>query len=330
MMEANLEANQEGTGKSSRLEELAKPKEIKDVCNFFRRLVWGNQETIWPLSSRALMCRPTSRVLGLAKPKKLDGNLQRRSIHLYSCGRASEIWHRPPGIYSIIPSQRILQLAEPRRCPETYLKQRPRSSPEWPVSSAALCWEASPRILSLSHPRSLPSSFCFPKEVISDAAEPENAINNDNSNQRFHTQAETCVSRSAMRASASSRIMCISRPVQKMTRDPLSYDSRYKEAPIRPVTQAALNAVATLRLIELARPKVPAPGSFPDRPPEWPVSAAAKHAVASPRLGELAQPVARATTQFVQFNPDAFVVKETAKKAYCSARVKELAQAVQR
>ncbi|XP_060124783.1 sperm microtubule associated protein 2-like [Zootoca vivipara] len=306
MMEANLEANQEGTGKSSRLEELAKPKEIKDVCNFFRRLVWGNQETIWPLSSRALMCRPTSRVLGLAKPKKLDGNLQRRSIHLYSCGRASEIWHRPPGIYSIIPSQRILQLAEPRRCPETYLKQRPRSSPEWPVSSAALCWEASPRILSLSHPRSLPSSFCFPKE------------------------AETRVSRSAMRASASSRIMCISRPVQKMTRDPLSYDSRYKEAPIRPVTQAALNAVATPRLIELARPKVPAPGSFPDRPPEWPVSAAAKHAVASPRLGELAQPVARATTQFVQFNPDAFVVKETAKKAYCSARVKELAQAVQR
>ncbi|XP_028568603.2 sperm microtubule associated protein 2-like isoform X5 [Podarcis muralis] len=248
------------SGESSRFEELAKPKEIKDVWNFFRKLVWGNQDTIWPLSSRALMCRPTSRVLGLAKPKKLDANLPRRSIHLYSCGRSSEIWHRPPGLYSIIPSQRILHLAEPRRCAETYLKQRPRSSPQWPVSSAALCWEASPRILNLSHPRSLPSSFSFPKEV----------------------------------------------------------------------TRAALNAVASPRLIELARAKALAPGSAPDRPPEWPVSAAAKHAVASPRLGELAQPVARAATQIVQFNPEAFVVKDTAKKAYCSERVKELAKPTQR
>nr|XP_028568598.1 testicular haploid expressed gene protein-like isoform X1 [Podarcis muralis] len=292
------------SGESSRFEELAKPKEIKDVWNFFRKLVWGNQDTIWPLSSRALMCRPTSRVLGLAKPKKLDSNLPRRSIHLYSCGRSSEIWHRPPGLYSIIPSQRILHLAEPRRCAETYLKQRPRSSPQWPVSSAALCWEASPRILNLSHPRSLPSSFSFPKEP------------------------ETHVSRSAMHASASARIISISQPVQK--RDTLCYDSRYKEAPIRHVTRAALNAVASPRLTELARAKALAPGSAPDRPPEWPVSAAAKHAVASPRLGELAQPVARAATQIVQFNPEAFVVKDTAKKAYCSERVKELAKPTQR
>ncbi|XP_033029888.1 testicular haploid expressed gene protein-like isoform X2 [Lacerta agilis] len=181
-------------------------------------------------------------------------------------------------------------------------KQRPRSSPQWPVSSAALCWEATPRILDLSQPRSLPSSFTFPKEP------------------------ETRVSRSAMHASASERIMCISRPVQKRDTSNLYYDSRYKEAPIRHVTPAALNYVASPRILELARAKVLAPGSSPARPAEWPVSAAAKHAVASPRLGELAQPVARAATQIVQFNPDAFVVKENAKRAYCSARVKELSQ----
>lgn len=32
----------------------------------------------------------------------------------------------------------------------------------------------------------------------------------------------------------------------------------------------------------------------------------------------------------VQFNPDAFTVKETAKKAICSARIQELARPIKR
>ncbi|XP_042305254.1 testicular haploid expressed gene protein-like isoform X2 [Sceloporus undulatus] len=110
---------------SERLQELAKPKAIKDVWNL-SRLVWGNQETIWPLATCALTSQPSSRILALAKPKaKLDGALQCRSLFVYSCGRESEIWHRPPNLYSIMPSKRILQLAEPRQClRDIYLNQR--------------------------------------------------------------------------------------------------------------------------------------------------------------------------------------------------------------
>ncbi|KAJ7335553.1 hypothetical protein JRQ81_013494 [Phrynocephalus forsythii] len=291
---------------SERLKELAKPKEVKDVWNFSRKLVWGNQETIWPLSSRALLSQPTSRILTLAKPKnKPDRPLQPRPLFVYSCGRESEIWDRPRGLDSVTPSKRILQLAEPRQqYLATYLKQRPRSSPQWPISYSALCCNPSKRVLALAQPRPLHPSFTLPKE------------------------AETHVSRAARRASPSLRTDFLAQPVLKQ--HIVYYDSRCVEAPIRQVSLAAQQAVASPRVAQLAKPKVLPPGSAPDRPSAWPVSVASRHAVATPRLEELAQPPKRAPTHFVQFNPEAFTVKETAKKAICSERIKELAQPVQR
>ncbi|KAF7236477.1 Testicular haploid expressed gene protein-like [Varanus komodoensis] len=283
-----------------RLQKLAKPKETKDVWNFTRKLVWGNQETIWPLSC-ASMSQPSARILALAKPKtKCD--LQHRSLFVYSCGRVSEIWRRPSGLQSIIPSKRILQLAEPKPYSAAYLKQRPRSSPQWPVSFSALTCKPSQHILNLAHPRSLHQCFTLPKEP------------------------ETQVSRAAMRAVLTPRTEHLAQPILK--KETLCYDNRIKEAPIRQVSLAAQQALASPRIAELARGKMLPGDSCPDRSAEWPVSKAAKHAVATPRLEELAKPLKRAPTNMVQFNPEAFTVKESAKKAICSERLKELAQPI--
>uniref|UniRef100_A0ABM5FRC7 Sperm microtubule associated protein 2-like n=1 Tax=Pogona vitticeps TaxID=103695 RepID=A0ABM5FRC7_9SAUR len=299
-------ASPDGFLTSERLKELAKPKEVKDVWNFSRKLVSGNQETIRPVSSRALLSQPSPRILTLAKPKtRPDRPLQPRPLFVYSCGRESEIWERPHELYSVTPSKRILQLAEPRQqYLATYLKQRPRSSPQWPVSYPALCCNPSQRVLTLAQPRPFHPSFTLPRE------------------------AETRVSRAARRASPSLRTDFLAQPVLKQ--HIMFYDSRCVEAPIRQVSLAAQQAVASPRVAHLAKPKVLPAESAPDRSPAWPVSAAAKHAVATPRLEELAQPPKRAPTHFVQFNPEAFTVKETAKKAICSERIKELAQPIQR
>nr|XP_008114863.1 PREDICTED: testicular haploid expressed gene protein-like [Anolis carolinensis] len=246
----------------SRLQELAKPKEVKDV---------------WNLS---------------------------RSLFKYSCGRVSEIWHRPPDLYSIMPSERILQLAEPRQYLDIYLKQRPRSSAQWTVSPPAIHCNASPRILLLSQPRPLNPYFVLPRE------------------------AETQVSLSSKRASASLRTERLAQPVVKNCI--VYYDNRCVEAPIRRVNPAALQAVASPRVVELAKAKTLPSECAPDRSAMWPVSSAAKNAVATSRLEELAMPPKRAPTFLVQFDPDAFVVKDAAKNALCSDRLKQLSQPVKR
>ncbi|XP_042303627.1 testicular haploid expressed gene protein-like [Sceloporus undulatus] len=141
-------------------------------------------------------------------------------------------------------------------------------------------------------------------------------------------EAETHVSRAAKSAAASLRTEHLAQPAIK--KYPVSYENRCLDAPIRQVNPAALQAVASPRIVELAKAKAPSAQCSPDRSPMWPVSAAAKHAVATPRLEELCQPPKRAPTYFVQFNPDAFTVKESAKKAFCSERLKELAQPIKR
>ncbi|XP_054843176.1 testicular haploid expressed gene protein-like isoform X2 [Eublepharis macularius] len=248
-----------GFHSSERIQRLAEPKKTKDVWNYSSKLVWGNQETIWPLSKKALTDRPNQRTLDLAKPKKdFNGKHQRR----------------------------------------------PRSSPLWSVSPMALSCKASQRILDLSQPRSLCSSFTLPKE------------------------SETQVTKAALTAAASARTKRLAQPIIK--KSILCYDNRYMEAPVREVNPAALQAVASPRTAELARPKALPTECSPDRDAQWPVSLAARKAAASLRMEELAQPPRRAPTNFVQFNPEAFTVKETAKKAVCTDRVKKLAEPIMR
>ncbi|XP_075276234.1 sperm microtubule associated protein 2-like isoform X2 [Opisthocomus hoazin] len=268
------------------------------------RLVWGNQETIWPLSRRAAAARLSPRIVALAKPKQDFGNHQCRSLFLYSCGRESTIWERPLLEDFGFPSDRLLKLSEPKKYQAAYLQQRPLQSPEWPVSPAALSYRASPRILELARPTGLHPEFLLPREV------------------------PTRVANIAALARAPSRLQRLAEPrVRKVT---CCYEHSFPEAVIRPVSKLALEAVASPRTLELARAKRLHPDFVPLRDAKWPVTRAAKHTVATPRLVELAQPCKRCLMDSALFNPDAFTVKETALKATCSARIQDLARPVKR
>ncbi|XP_026703645.1 testicular haploid expressed gene protein-like isoform X1 [Athene cunicularia] len=285
-----------------RIRELAEPREA--ACAHDPKLVWGNQEMIWTLSCDAFTARPSPRTVALAKPKKDFGKHQCRPLFLYSCGRESTIWERPLIVDFAFPSDRLLKLSEPKKCSAAYLRQRPRQSPEWPVSPAARSYKASPRIMELAQPKVLHPEFLLAREV------------------------PTRVTNAAALARASSRLQRLAEPrVREMT---CCYECSFLESVIRPVSKLAQKATASPRTLELARAKRLHPDYVPLRDAEWPVTKAAKHTVATPRLVELAQPRKRPPTDSAQFNPDAFTVKETAKKATCSARIQDLARPIKR
>ena len=96
------------------------------------------------------------------------------------------------------------------------------------------------------------------------------------------------------------------------------------------VSDQAKSSVASARCMELARAKPLADGFQHAKEVEWPVSKAAKRAQASGRLLELARPISRASMDHLQFNPNAFTVKETALKGVVPRRIEELAQPINR
>ncbi|XP_026509069.1 testicular haploid expressed gene protein-like [Terrapene carolina triunguis] len=292
---------------SDRIRELARPKKPKAAWeNYSSRLEWGNQETIWPFSLSALTARPTPRIMFLAKPKKIfNSDLQRRlCLFLYSCGRMSEIWQRPPLMDLALPSPRILKLAEPKKYQTAYLKQRPRSSPEWPMPTAALTYEASQRVLELARPKSVHPGFVLDRKV------------------------ERQITDTARMTLTPPRTQRLAQP--KIQKNTLCSNRGSPESMIRPVSRSAQQAVASVRTLELAKAKVVSPEYLPARDTERPVTKAAKHAVTTPRIEELSQPCKRPTANLAQFDPDAFLVKESAKKAVCSSRLQKLARPIER
>ncbi|XP_010294366.1 PREDICTED: testicular haploid expressed gene protein-like, partial [Phaethon lepturus] len=261
-------------------------------------LVWGNQEMIWTLSRGAVTTQPSPRTVALAKPKQDFGKHQCRSV-------IKRKWPQRPLLVDFgFPSDRLLKLSEPKKYLAAYLQQRPRQSPEWPVSPAALSYKASPRILELARPKVLHPEFLLAREV------------------------PTQVKNVTALARASSRLQHLAEPrVKEVT---CCYEHSFPESVIRPVSKSAQKAIASPRTLELARAKRLHPEYVPMRDAEWPVTEAAKHAVATARLVELAQPCKRPPMSLAQFNPDAFTVKETAKKATCSARIQDLARPIKR
>ncbi|XP_075607768.1 sperm microtubule associated protein 2-like isoform X1 [Balearica regulorum gibbericeps] len=186
-----------------RIQELAEPKKV--ACANDPRLVWGNQETIWTLSRHAVTAQPSPRTVALAKPKQDFGK------HQCSCGQESMICERPPLVNFGFLSDRLLKLSEPKKYQAAYLQQRPRQSPEWPVSPAALSYKASPRILELARPKVLHPEFLYAREV------------------------PTQVTNVVAMARASSRLQRLAEPrVRKVT---CCYELSFPESVIHPVRQ---------------------------------------------------------------------------------------------
>lgn len=88
--------------------------------------------------------------------------------------------------------------------------------------------------------------------------------------------------------------------------------------------------MASARVQELSKPKQTVEGYLSCRETEWPITKNTLRAIASDRIQNLSRPIIRETMDHVQFNPDAFTVSETAKKATASTRIVELAHPIAR
>ncbi|XP_057629050.1 testicular haploid expressed gene protein-like isoform X1 [Chionomys nivalis] len=281
-----------------RIEDLAKPKKQWGTPD--RKLFWGNQDPIRPLSDAALKAQLTKRIEDLAQPKLVSRHyVPNRAQYYYSCGRESVIWEIPPPALFTRPSKRIQKLAKPNRFKMQCLLNSDDLPPEVLRFS-----DPSPRILQLSIAKGPDPNYVPPKST------------------------ETKISLSTLSAIASPRIVDLAHPRIKI--EGLCYEREKSELPIRPVAPAALLAKATDRTIKLAKSKPVHEDYLPVRDARWPVSYAAAHSQVSNRIQELANPPTRASVHVVYYDPDVFKVKPSALRAQCSPRVKELAEPIVR
>ncbi|XP_036056814.1 testicular haploid expressed gene protein-like [Onychomys torridus] len=282
-----------------RIEDLSKPKKQWGTPD--RRLFWGNQDPIRPISETALKAQLTKRLEDLAQPKLVSRHyVPNRAQYYYSCGRQSVIWEIPPPALFTRPSKRIQRLARPNR----FKTQCLLDSEDLPPPGTLRFSPPSARILQLSVAKGTDPNYVPPKSI------------------------ETKISFSTLSAVASPRIVDLAHPRIKI--EGLCYEREKSELPIRPISPAALLAKPTSRTITLAKSKPVHEDYLPVRDARWPVSYAAAHSRVSDRVQELANPPTRASVHVVFYDPDVFKVKPSALKAQCSARVKELAEPIVR
>lgn len=181
---------------------------------------------------------------------------------------------------------------------EAYIFSCGRSSPIWHVSEAAKTAEERDRSLRLATPKKTHHQY-----------QPERVV-------------PWIVSEPAKRAVSSARVEQLARPKTRQ-------DGPVREPTWR-VSSASRRTVASARVQELAKAKQTVEGYLPCRDVEWPVSRNTLRAIASERTQTLSKPIIRETMDHVQFNPDAFTVSESAKKANASQRIVELAQPLTR
>lgn len=282
---------------------LATPKTSKAIwlTSLGPKLEWGNQEMMWPVSDAALNADSTPRLENLATPKKnfRSASDYKKAIYVHSCGRESVIWDVSPMAKKASPSQRVNGLAQSKNPPSSYQEDRAkhafscgRQSPVWQVSGAARGAKERVRLEGLSRPKTPHRDYIPPREV------------------------ESVVTSNAKNATASSRLETLARPKSRP-------EGPFRE-PMWPVMPLAKSANPSSRQLELAKPKGIPDGYQAPRATINDIKRSARRAIATSRTQELSRPIMRATMDHVQFNPDAFIVSEAAKKAKCPARIEEL------
>ncbi|XP_021019372.1 testicular haploid expressed gene protein-like [Mus caroli] len=280
-----------------RVQDLSKPKKQWGTPD--RRLFWGNQDPIRPVSEAALKATLSKRIEDLAQPRLVSRHyVPNRIQYYYSCGRESVIWEISPPALVTRPSKRIQKLAKPNRFKAQSLIKRET------VPGTVRYSDPSPRILRLSIAKGTNPSYIPPKTL------------------------ETKISFSTLSAVATPRIVDLAHPRIKI--EGLCYERERSELPIRPVAPAALLANPSKRTIFLAKSKRVHEDYLPIRDARWPVSYAATHSQVSERVQELANPHTRSPANLVYYDPNVFKVKPSALKAHCSDRVKELAEPIVR
>ncbi|XP_037386217.1 testicular haploid expressed gene protein-like isoform X1 [Talpa occidentalis] len=284
-----------------RIQDLSRPKKDWGVPD--RKLFWGNQDPIVPVSRSALRAQLTKRLDNLAQPKEVSYRyVPNRAEYYYGCGRESVIWEIPSPALLSRPSKRIQELAQPNRFKINYKINRSLSNC-LPKSSLQIA-DPSPRILRLSLAKEIDPNYVPPKNI------------------------DTKISFSTLNAIATPRTIDLAHPRIKI--EGLCYEREKSERPIRPISRAALLAKPSPRTVTLAQAKPLHQDFLPARDPCWQVSPAALHSKVSPRVQELASGSRRTPVHIVYYDPEVFKVKPAALKAQCSPRILELAEPITR
>jgi len=300
-----------------RILQLSQSKESKQIwlTSFGPKLYWGDQDMMWPPSKATLNATPTDRLVELSNAKKnfqLGTDRVNWAHFEYSCGRTSPIRDvSKPAMRIASASPRVEILANPKQPPPEYQEHRHnylgscgRESPIWRVNPAALNSVDRPRTAQLAEPKSPHPEYTPNREI------------------------ETEITPRTLKARCSARVSRLARP-KKGIEGPFN-DSGSPEATIWKVSSGARASSASERVLELSKCKGFAEGYVANRNVQWPVSRASRKANGTPRLSELATPIIRDSMDHVQFNPDAFLVRQEALKARCTPRLEELAQPINR
>ncbi|XP_052497721.1 testicular haploid expressed gene protein-like [Budorcas taxicolor] len=282
-----------------RIQDLSRPKKQWGAPD--RKLFWGNQDPIRPVSRSAMKAQMTQRLESLAQPKEVSHRyVPNRVQYYYSCGRESVIWEIPSPALFCHPSKRIQKLAQPNRFKRGYLTDRPFS--DYLIRDSLQFSDPSPRILRLSVAKATNPNYVPPKSI------------------------ETKILSSTLTAIAAPRIVDLAHPRIKI--EGLCFERERSEKPVRPISHAALLAHPSPRIVALAKAKPLHKDYLPPRDALWPVSYAAIHSKISPRIQELANPNTRTPMHIVYYDPEVFKVKPAALKSQCSPRIQELAEPI--
>ncbi|XP_041368423.1 testicular haploid expressed gene protein-like isoform X2 [Gigantopelta aegis] len=298
---------EKGRNRLSTLAEPKKPK-IEWWTNVGPYVMWGTQDMLTQVPESAKHAIATERLEALSVPKRDFQNESEKfhcSLFLYSCGRPSVIWQVSPKAKVTSPTERLEQLAKAKGVSEDYKENNKqflyscgRASSVWLVDEAAKKCPERERTEQLAAPKGTHQNFQLLRDV------------------------HTIVAPAALKTKPTERLETLASPKQRP-------EGPFRE-PTWSVTQAAKNASASARCMELARPKGVVDGYLMARDVEWPVSRAAKRAATTDRIEEIAKPIMRTAMGLVQFNPDAFMVPPSALKCIPSKRIEELAMPIQR
>jgi len=272
-----------------------KKDHLDELSRPLNNVKWGNQEPLRKIKfSNSL---PSARLIKLAQPKKnfTRPELQPVPQYRFSCGRGSEIEAtirlQKRNRRATSPSARLTELAKPIHRPHIE-----KVDPVRKISEATKHAVPSDRIEELAKPIKISNDFCIDRPLV----------------QR--------VSASATQVSCSDRVLELAKPNPKKCRN---------QPIIKKVTKGALKYQASDRIKEIAKPARPHNYEIP-RLEFWLVKQSAikgKTPSVSPHLIVKAK---RESMELAQFDPNAFLVSEAAKKAKCSERINELAQPIKR
>uniref|UniRef100_A0A2K5ZJ52 Sperm microtubule associated protein 2 like n=1 Tax=Mandrillus leucophaeus TaxID=9568 RepID=A0A2K5ZJ52_MANLE len=245
-----------------RTPNLSKPKKQWGTPD--RKLFWGNQDPIRPVSQGALKAQLTKRLENLAQPKQVSClYVPNRAQYYYSCGRESVIWEITPPALFRQPSKRIQRLSQP-----SGFKRQCLLNMQTPISLSTLSAIATPRIVDLAHPRIKLEGLCYERQRSELPIRP--------------------VTPAAMLAKPSPRTIALAKS-KSVHQDYLpDRDAHW------PVSYAATHSKASPRIQELANPNKRTPVHIVYYDPDvFKTKPAALKARCSQRIRELSQPLTR-------------------------------------